>query len=60
MLIAKSIAFVTFSQHSFQKIQKSASGKSANPLADESVIRKIRWRMNQLSLKWITVRMDLP
>ncbi|ECS8577580.1 hypothetical protein DC574_03270 [Salmonella enterica] len=22
--------------------------------------RKIRWRMNQLSLKWITVRMDLP
>ncbi|EHC92175.1 hypothetical protein LTSEUGA_2270 [Salmonella enterica subsp. enterica serovar Uganda str. R8-3404] len=37
MLIAKSIAFVTFSQHSFQKIQKSASGKSA-----------IRWRMNQL------------
>ncbi|EHC68338.1 hypothetical protein LTSEMIN_2649 [Salmonella enterica subsp. enterica serovar Minnesota str. A4-603] len=59
MLIAKSIAFVTFSQHSFQKIQKSASGKSA-PGLPYNYSPKIRWRMNQLSLKWITVRMDLP
>ncbi|EHC37012.1 hypothetical protein LTSEADE_2269 [Salmonella enterica subsp. enterica serovar Adelaide str. A4-669] len=60
MLIAKSIAFVTFSQHSFQKIQKSASGKSAEIQKSASGKWKIRWRMNQLSPKWITVRMDLP
>ncbi|EAW1961389.1 hypothetical protein EOJ79_06580 [Salmonella enterica subsp. enterica] len=30
------------------------------PENSEKRQRKIRWRMNQLSPKWITVRMDLP
>ncbi|ECD6580912.1 hypothetical protein E2038_00725 [Salmonella enterica subsp. enterica serovar Typhimurium] len=50
--------FVTFAYREKHRLRHIST--TFIPENSEKRQRKIRWRMNQLSPKWITVRMDLP